>query len=55
MAISKQKVLTRVFGDPQRKILRGLEKKVSSINTLEEKYKKMTKTELKTCQKGHDT
>lgn len=47
MAISKQKVLTRVFGDPQRKILRGLEKKVSSINTLEEKYKKMTKTELK--------
>jgi preprotein translocase subunit SecA len=47
VAISKQKVLTRVFGDPQRKILRGLEKKVSSINTLEEKYKKMTKTELK--------
>ncbi len=47
MAISKQKVLTKVFGDPQRKILRGLEKKVGAINALEDKYKKMTKTELK--------
>lgn len=47
MAISKQKVLTKVFGDPQKKILRGLEKRVGSINALENKYKKMTKLELK--------
>ncbi len=47
MAISKQKVLTKVFGDPQKKILRGLEKRVAGINALENKYKKMTKLELK--------
>lgn len=43
MAISKQKVLTKVFGDPQRKILRALEKKVGAINALEDKYKKCQK------------
>jgi preprotein translocase subunit SecA len=47
VAISKQKVLTKVFGDPQKKILRGLEKRVAGINALENKYKKMTKLELK--------
>ena len=47
MAMNKQKVLTKVFGDPQKKILRGLEKRVGAINALEAKYKKMTKTELK--------
>lgn len=47
MAISKQKVLTKVFGDPQRKILRALEKKVGAINALEDKYKKMSKADLK--------
>lgn len=47
MAISKQKVLTKVFGDPQKKILRKLEKRIVGINVLEKKYKKMTKTELK--------
>jgi preprotein translocase subunit SecA len=45
--MNKQKVLTKVFGDPQKKILRGLEKRVGAINALEAKYKKMTKTELK--------
>lgn len=47
MAMNKQKVLTKVFGDPQKKILRGLEKRVGAINALEAKYKKMTKAELK--------
>ncbi len=47
VAMNKQKVLTKVFGDPQKKILRGLEKRVGAINALEAKYKKMTKAELK--------
>ena len=45
--INRQTVLTKVFGDPQKRILKGLEKKVAAINALEERYKKMTKTELK--------
>lgn len=47
MAMNKQAVLTKVFGDPQKKILKGLEKRVKTINALEDRYKKMTKTELK--------
>ena len=47
MAISKQKVLTKVFGDPQKRILKGLEKKIGAINALEDRYKKMTKPELR--------
>ena len=47
MAIDKQKVLTKIFGDPQRRILKGLEKKVGAINELGDKYKKMSKAELK--------
>jgi preprotein translocase subunit SecA len=47
VAISKQKVLTKVFGDPQKRILKGLEKKVGAINAREDKYKKMTKPELR--------
>ena len=42
--INRQTVLTKVFGDPQKRILKGLEKKVAAINALEERYKKMTKT-----------
>ncbi len=45
--VSRQKVLTKVFGDPQKRILKGLEKKVGAINALAGKYKKMTKPELK--------
>ncbi len=45
--VSRQKVLTRVFGDPQKRTLKGLEKKVNAINALAEKYHKMTKPELK--------
>ena len=45
--VSRQKVLTRVFGDPQKRTVKGLEKKVGGINALAEKYHKMTKPELK--------
>jgi preprotein translocase subunit SecA len=45
--VSKHKVLTKIFGDPQKKLLRGLQKKVLAINALSDKYKKMTKSELK--------
>ncbi len=45
--VSRQKVLTKVFGDPQKRILRVLEKKVDRINALAEKYHKMSKTDLK--------
>ncbi len=44
--LNRQKVLTKIFGDPQKRIVRGLEKKVKSINELEDKYKKMKKTDL---------
>jgi len=45
--VSRQGVLTKIFGDPQKKILKGLEKRVGSINVLTEKYKKLSKADLK--------
>ena len=45
--VSKQGVLTKIFGDPQTKILKRLQKKVVEVNALEEKYKNLSKTELK--------
>lgn len=45
--VSRQGVLTKIFGDPQKRILKGLEKKVGAINALAEKYHAMTKPELK--------
>ncbi|MDN5274190.1 MAG: secA [Candidatus Saccharibacteria bacterium] len=45
--VSRQKALTKVFGDPQARILKTLEKKVGAINALADTYKKMTKPELK--------
>lgn len=47
MAVNRQKVLTKIFGDPQKRILKGLEKKVAAINALEDKYKKMKKADLR--------
>lgn len=44
--VSRQSALTKVFGDPQKRILKGLEKKVATINKLGEKYKAMKKAEL---------
>lgn len=45
--VSRQKVLTKVFGDPQARILKGLQKKVGAINDLTDKYKQMTTDELR--------
>lgn len=47
MAISKQGVLTSVFGDPQKKIIKRLQKRVDQVNTFTETYKKLSKPELK--------
>jgi preprotein translocase subunit SecA len=44
--VNRQKVLTKVFGDPQKRMLKRLQKKVDAINLLEDKYKKLKKTEL---------
>jgi preprotein translocase subunit SecA len=45
--ITKQGALTKVFGDPQKKMLKRLEKRVASVNALEDKYKKFSKVDLK--------
>lgn len=45
--ISRQGALTKIFGDPQAKTLKKLGKRVGTINSLEEKYKKLSKPELK--------
>jgi len=44
--VSRQAALTKVFGDPQKRILKVLEKKVGAINALTEKYKAMKDSEL---------
>ena len=41
------KILTTVFGDPQKKILRRLQRKVDEINKLSEKYEEMSDEKLK--------
>ena len=46
MAITQQKALSKVFGDPQKKVLRKLEKRVGAINALAKKYEKMSDEEL---------
>lgn len=47
MAINRQKTLTKIFGDPQKKTLKRLEKKVEAINVLTNTYAKFKKAELK--------
>lgn len=42
-----RQVLTKVFGDPQAKILKRLRKRVAVVNDLAEKYRDMTVPELK--------
>lgn len=44
--ITRQSVLTKVFGDPQKRILKGFEKKVVAVNALADKYKDMKKADL---------
>ncbi len=45
--VSKTTVLTKIFGDPQVRLLKGLQKKVAAINALTDKYKDMSKADLK--------
>jgi len=47
VAINRQKTLTKIFGDPQKKTLKRLEKKVEAINVLTNTYAKFKKAELK--------
>lgn len=42
-----KQVLTKVFGDPQKRILKRLEKQVVAVNALADKYAKMKDVELK--------
>lgn len=45
--ISRQTALTKVFGDPQKRTLKRLQKKVDDINALAEKYHRMSTSDLK--------
>lgn len=45
--VSRQKVLTKVFGDPQKRLIKALEKRVVGVNALGDKYKKMSKADLR--------
>lgn len=42
-----EKFLTKIFGDPQKKTLKQLQKRVNEINALSEKYEKKSDEELK--------
>lgn len=45
--VTRQGVLTKIFGDPQKRLLKSLEKKVGAVNALADKYHKMSKPELR--------
>ena len=45
--MNKHRVLTKIFGDPQVRLLKGLQKKVIAINNLSDKYKIMSKDDLR--------
>ena len=47
MAITQQKALSKIFGDPEKKILKRLRKQVDVINGLNDKYEKMSDKELR--------
>lgn len=47
MAITQQKALSKIFGDPQKKIVKKLQKRVVAINALSDKYEKMSDKELR--------
>ena len=46
MATTQQRALTKIFGDPQKRILKRLQKKVDQINKLGPKYKALSDEEL---------
>jgi preprotein translocase subunit SecA len=45
--ISRQGALTKIFGDPQVKTIKRLQKRVDAVNALTDKYKKLSKPELR--------
>lgn len=45
--VTKQTALTKIFGDPQKRTLKRLQKRVSEVNALAEKYHDMKVAELK--------
>lgn len=45
--VNQQQALSKIFGDPQKRILKRLQKRVVEVNALEDKYKKMSKKELR--------
>ncbi|QHU94254.1 preprotein translocase subunit SecA [Candidatus Saccharibacteria bacterium oral taxon 488] len=45
--MTQQKALSKIFGDPQKKILKRLRKQVDVINGLSEKYETMSDKELR--------
>lgn len=45
--VSQQQALTKIFGDPQKRILKRLSKKVDEINALAPTYKKMSTKQLR--------
>lgn len=45
--MDRQKLLTKVFGDPQTRIVKRLKKKVLEVNRLADKYKNMKDGELR--------
>lgn len=45
--VSQQKALQKIFGDPQKRIIKRLQKKVDEVNKLTTKYEKMSKKELR--------
>ena len=44
--VNRQKVLTKVFGDPQKRIIKALRKRVDAINALAPTYKDMDEATL---------
>ena len=46
MANKKQVILSKVFGDPQKKILKRIDKIIAQVNGLDTKYKKLSDKEL---------
>lgn len=44
--VTRDSALTKVFGDPQKRAVKRLQKRVDEINKLADKYKKMSKSEL---------
>ena len=45
--VNRDTALTKIFGDPQKRILKRLQKRVNEVNGRTDNYKKMTKKQLR--------